>query len=861
MALNVARLYVLQKMNNTDLAVSLVEPRRLVLPNPWAGHIPFAAWLIHQIKPRVLVELGTHTGNSYCAFCQSIEEASSPTKAYAVDTWQGDEHAGRYDDSVYEQLRAYHDPLYGSFSTLLRKTFDQALEDFAPGSVDLLHIDGLHTYEAVKHDFETWLPKLSDRGVVLFHDTCVHRDDFGVHRLWQELAQQYPGFNFTHSNGLGVLLVGTDRHPSLASMAEQAGNSHWEVMRKLFARLGAEFELRLTNQFLSDRCEHLTQAIDDRDATSLKLYATIEDAQKETLNLHQVISARESALRDLHRAAAENEAAQQQHFLQVQESQQAVIESQRASIHSLRVELDGMLQSKSWRLTRPLRGFRRVLGRLVAKTRASRPKRALDMLREQLRRHGPIGVLRRTPYYWRQLRARPGLLLGQGVLSHAPEFLHANSMKRELRLHPELLQSPPLHSDVGISVVIPTLNAGREFGWLLQKLFAQKGIGRIEVVVVDSGSKDGTVSTAKNAGCVVVEILPSEFSHSYARNRGADAASGDYLLFMVQDAYPIGDRWMAGMVQFLRDHAEDKVVAASCAEYSRSDSDVMYDSMIHTHYQFLGCLDYDRIGELRDSGHASLRSQGQLSDVSCMIGRDVFQQYRYRGDYAEDLDLGIRLIQDGYRVAMLASVKVIHSHNRPAYYYLKRSFVDVVFLVGLFPDFEYPRIHSQRGLFAGVLSMAVHLSRWLAAPPSAEGQSVAATLREWSDEWRRQFARIEPQGELQLGDSRLDAWLQQFRQQQLNLPGQRLSADESKEAQRFLDAFLGRLDHFAHFAGQTYGPSSDVLMNELRQGIVKIYASAAGSALAFMYLDVKAKHCEGDAAAAQSIYTDLKAGV
>lgn len=836
MALNVARLYVLQKMNNTDLAVSLVEPRRLVLPNPWAGHIPFAAWLIHQIKPRVLVELGTHTGNSYCAFCQSIEEASSPTKAYAVDTWQGDEHAGRYDDSVYEQLRAYHDPLYGSFSTLLRKTFDQALEDFAPGSVDLLHIDGLHTYEAVKHDFETWLPKLSDRGVVLFHDTCVHRDDFGVHRLWQELAQQYPGFNFTHSNGLGVLLVGTDRHPSLASMAEQAGNSHWEVMRKLFARLGAEFELRLTNQFLSDRCEHLTQAIDDRDATSLKLYAAIEDAQKETLNLHQVISARES-------------------------SQQAVIESQRASIHSLRVELDGMLQSKSWRLTRPLRGFRRVLGRLVAKTRASRPKRALDMLREQLRRHGPIGVLRRTPYYWRQLRARPGLLMGQGVLSHAPEFLHANSMKRELRLHPELLPSPLSHPDISISVVIPTLNAGQEFGWLLQKLFAQKGIGRIEVVVVDSGSKDGTVSTAKNAGCVVVEILPSEFSHSYARNRGADAASGDYLLFMVQDAYPIGDRWMAGMVQFLRDHAEDKVVAASCAEYSRTDSDVMYDSMIHTHYQFLGCLDYDRIGELRDSGHASLRSQGQLSDVSCMIGRDVFQQYRYRGDYAEDLDLGIRLIQDGYRVAMLASVKVIHSHNRPAYYHLKRSFVDVVFLVGLFPDFEYPRVYSQRGLFAGVLSMAVHLSRWLAAPLSAEGQSVAVMLRQWSDEWRGKFARIETQGELQLGDSRLDAWLQQFRQQQLNLPGQRLSADESKEAQRFLDAFLGRLDHFAHFAGQTYGPSSDVLMNELRQGIVKIYASAAGSTLAFMYLDVKAKHCEGDAAAAQSIYTDLKAGV
>lgn len=363
---------------------------------------------------------------------------------------------------------------------------------------------------------------------------------------------------------------------------------------------------------------------------------------------------------------------QQRHFAQVLESQQAII-------HSLSVELQGMQQSKSWLVTRPLRAMRRGIGRWVAYVRASRATRALGMLRHQLDRHGLSGVLRRTPYYWRQLRVRPGLLFGRGVVSHAPDFLSATGMKRELRLHPELLAAPPQHLQASVSVVIPTLNAGREFGWLLQKLFAQEGVGRIEVIVVDSGSRDDTVVTAKNAGCVVVEILPSEFSHSYARNRGADAATGDYLLFMVQDAYPIGDHWMVGMVQFLQDHAEDKVVAASCAEYSRSDSDVMYDSMIHTHYQFLGCLHHDRIGELRDTGHASLRSQGQLSDVSCMIGRDIFQQYRYRGDYAEDLDLGIRLIQDGYRVAMLASVKVIHSHNRPAYYYLKRSFVDVVF--------------------------------------------------------------------------------------------------------------------------------------------------------------------------------------
>ena len=187
-----------------------IEPLRLVVPGSWVGHIPFISWFLSEFQPKILVELGTHTGNSYCAMCQSIVASNLPTKAFAVDTWQGDVHAGYYGDDIFLDLKKHHDPLYGHFSTLLRMTFDGALDVIENGSVDLLHIDGLHTYEAVKYDFETWLPKISKRGVVIFHDTNVFKRGFGVYKLWRELKEKYAGFDFTHSHGLGVLLVGTE---------------------------------------------------------------------------------------------------------------------------------------------------------------------------------------------------------------------------------------------------------------------------------------------------------------------------------------------------------------------------------------------------------------------------------------------------------------------------------------------------------------------------------------------------------------------------------------------------------------------------------------------------------------------------
>ena len=73
-------------------------------PSGWIEHAPFAFWVCAALRPRHFIELGTHYGYSYFAFCQAIDRLGLGTTAYAVDTWQGDEHAGFYDESVFRSV-------------------------------------------------------------------------------------------------------------------------------------------------------------------------------------------------------------------------------------------------------------------------------------------------------------------------------------------------------------------------------------------------------------------------------------------------------------------------------------------------------------------------------------------------------------------------------------------------------------------------------------------------------------------------------------------------------------------------------------------------------------------------------------
>ncbi len=196
-------------LNFLDHTICLEMPERRV-PSTWIQHTPFAMFLIDALRPSLFVELGTFQGVSYCAFCQAVAHLGLETRCFGVDTWEGDPHTGFYGEDVLSDLRGHHALRYGTFSNLLRSTFDDAKADFEDGSIDLLHIDGYHTYEAARHDFQNWLPKVSNRGIVLLHDIHVHERDFGVWKFWEEIKAQYPTFEVVYGCGLGMIAVGKD---------------------------------------------------------------------------------------------------------------------------------------------------------------------------------------------------------------------------------------------------------------------------------------------------------------------------------------------------------------------------------------------------------------------------------------------------------------------------------------------------------------------------------------------------------------------------------------------------------------------------------------------------------------------------
>jgi hypothetical protein len=346
--------------NPLNYPLCLASPSRLT-HSEWMQHVPFAMALVDMIRPGVIVELGTYKGVSYCGFCQAAAQLGLSTRAYAVDTWEGDPHNGFNGPEILLELKSFHDPLYGAFSRLVRSSFDDALTKFPDRSIDLLHIDGYHTYDAVRHDFDTWLPKLSERGVILFHDINVRELDFGVWKLWEEIRDQYRSFAFAHQHGLGVLLVG-DQCPSALGPLLDATAEDAARIREFFFHLGRQITQRWqTNELEAalaqerhkyamqlQELEHAQAALQETQAALRDMYRSQATLQEALAYLREQLSKAEQLSLARHSHILDTERLLQAQRAQLTEKDESMRRAC-ALVDYHKAEVDNLRRSLAWR--------------------------------------------------------------------------------------------------------------------------------------------------------------------------------------------------------------------------------------------------------------------------------------------------------------------------------------------------------------------------------------------------------------------------------------------------------------------------------------------------------------------------------
>jgi len=268
--------------------------KEMMVYSPWSGHRNFAYDYICFKKPQKIVELGSYYGCSAFAFLQAIKDKSLDSEFYGIDTWQGDNFTKKdYQEDIYTHYKRIQDTCFhNQNANMVRMTFGKAIEMFVDKSIDLLHIDGSHTYEDVKHDFLLWKDKVREDGVVFFHDIGNDKllgEVMGSHIFWEEVKQKYAHtIEFPFSFGLGVLFFSKTEYQEMIEsvdlfyyqkLVNYADVKNKDTIRKYYFETR---ELKKHNTFLKEQIQISNEQLDkyQKDADEKKQYITMIEKEQ-----------------------------------------------------------------------------------------------------------------------------------------------------------------------------------------------------------------------------------------------------------------------------------------------------------------------------------------------------------------------------------------------------------------------------------------------------------------------------------------------------------------------------------------------------------------------------------------------------
>jgi len=241
-------------------------------------------------------------------------------------------------------------------------------------------------------------------------------------------------------------------------------------------------------------------------------------------------------------------------------------------------------------------------------------------------------------------------------------------------------------NDVKVSVVIPTKNAGPLLCRVLDAVMSQKTDWPFDVLVVDSGSIDGTVDLVKcNSSVRLLEIPASEFGHGKTRNFAIANTKGDYIAMLTQDALPESPNWLAELVNAIE--MDTQIAGVFGRHIAYPDASPFTRCELEQH--FLGFLPQpvveldDRVRYEHEEGYRQFLYF--FSDNNALLKRSIWKQIPYpEVDFAEDQAWARLIIEAGYRKAYAHDAAVYHSHNYGFIERLQRSFDEAYSLRRLF---------------------------------------------------------------------------------------------------------------------------------------------------------------------------------